>query len=131
MYLGCFSNMICFFLDKCGFVFGFIIVGMGGVIIIVVLIVNYLIEIYNVMIVFKIMGVVYIVVVIGCSFFICVVLVGYVLKGWILFVNNVVGMVNVFWMGMVWIVIFYLIFLMLGIGVFFGLMIVFNVFLIG
>ncbi|EAC5820573.1 MFS transporter, partial [Listeria monocytogenes] len=80
---------------------------------------------------FKIMGAVYIAVVIGCSFLIRVAPAGYAPKGWTPPANNAAGMVNVPWTGMVRTVTFYLILLMLGIGAFSGLMIASNASLIG
>lgn len=130
-YSGCLSNTIRLFPDKRGLASGLITAGMGGATIIAAPIANYLIETYNVMTAFKIMGAVYIAVVIGCSFLIRVAPAGYTPKGWTPPANNVAGMVNVPWTGMVRTVTFYLILLMLGIGAFSGLMIASNASLIG
>lgn len=67
-YSGCLSNTIRLFPDKRGLASGLITAGMGGATIIAAPIANHLIETYNVMTAFKIMGAVYIAVVIGCSF---------------------------------------------------------------
>lgn len=126
-YSGCLSNTIKFFPDKRGLASGIITAGMGGAAIIAAPIGNYLIESFDVLYAFKILGCTYIVVVMVASFFIKVAPANYQPEGWVQ-ANSQQSkpIINKNWQEMLKTPYFYLIFFMLGTGAFSGLMIASN-----
>ncbi|OCG27759.1 MFS transporter [Gilliamella sp. wkB108] len=126
-YSGCLSNTIKFFPDKRGLASGIITAGMGGATIIAAPIGNYLIEHYDVLYSFKVLGGAYMVVVVIASLFIKVAPANYQPVGWVPSANQQAKpIVNKNWQSMLKTPYFYLIFFMLGTGAFSGLMIASN-----
>ena len=126
-YSGCLSNTIKFFPDKRGLASGIITAGMGGAAIIAAPIGNYLIEHYNVLYSFQVLGATYLVVVIVASFFIKVAPANYQPAGWVPSIKQQAKpIINKNWQSMLKTPYFYLIFFMLGTGAFSGLMIASN-----
>lgn len=131
-YSGCLSNTIKLFPDKKGLASGIITAGMGGAAIISAPIGNHLIERFDVLYAFQILGCTYIAVVIVASFFIKVAPANYQPQGWTqAHSQQNAPIVNKNWQQMLQTPYFYLIFFMLGTGAFSGLMIASNASSIG
>lgn len=130
-YSGCLSNTIKLFPDKRGLASGIITAGMGGAAIIAAPVGNYLIQQYDVMQAFRVLGIAYMVIVLLASFFVKVAPVDYRPAGWTPKVAASQGTGNTNWVGMLRTPQFYLIFLMMFTGAFSGLMIASNASVIG
>ncbi|AZP04821.1 L-lactate MFS transporter [Jeotgalibaca ciconiae] len=130
-YSGGLSNTIKLFPDKKGLASGIITAGMGGAAIIAAPIGNYLIESYDVASAFRILGVVYLVIVAAASFFIKAAPIGYQPAGWTPPVQEGKNTGSKNWQQMLQSPYFYLIFFMLFTGAFSGLMIASNAAVIG
>lgn len=129
-YSGCLSNTIKLFPDKKGLASGIITAGMGGAAIIAAPIGNYFIENNDVLYAFRMLGIIYLVVVVVASFFIKEAPVNFKPAGW----NPPARSgkpVNKNWVAMLKTPYFYLIFMMLCTGAFSGLMIASNASVIG
>ena len=129
-YSGCLSNTIKLFPDKKGLASGIITAGMGGAAIIAAPIGNYFIENNDVLYAFRMLGIIYLVVVVIASFFIKEAPVNFKPAGW----NPPARSgkpVNKNWVAMLKTPYFYLIFMMLCTGAFSGLMIASNASVIG
>lgn len=124
-YSGCLNNTLKFFPDRRGQAAGLVTGGMGVAAVIAAPVANSLIRDYGVGTAFVAMGAVYAVVVaIGASF-IRVAPVGYVPAGWTP-PAGAGAAVNVPWTGMLRTTTFYVIFMMMALGAFSGLMIASN-----
>ncbi|MFV0559265.1 MAG: OFA family MFS transporter [Enterococcus sp.] len=130
-YSGCLSNTIRLFPDKKGLASGIITAGMGGAAIIAAPASNYLIEQQDTLHAFRILGIIYMVVVLIASFFIKKAPANYVPEGWTPPEQGKGGSQNKTWLQMLQTPYFYLIFLMLFAGAFSGLMIASNASVIG
>lgn len=131
-YSGCLSNTIKLFPDKKGLASGIITAGMGGAAIIAAPIGNFFVQTHDVTYAFRMLGIIYLVVVIVASFFIHEAPANFRPKGWSPKANKAGGeVVNKNWIQMLRSPYFYLIFLMLFTGAFSGLMIASNASVIG
>lgn len=130
-YSGCLSNTIKLFPDKKGLASGIITAGMGGAAIIAAPIGNYFVESHDVLYAFRMLGLIYLVVVLVASFFIKEAPAGFKPAGWTPTVRNNGQLENKNWLQMLRSPYFYLIFIMLCTGAFSGLMIASNASVIG
>lgn len=130
-YSGCLSNTIKLFPDKKGLASGIITAGMGGAAIIAAPIGNYFVENHDVLYAFRMLGIIYLVVVLVASFFIKEAPAGFKPAGWTPTVRNNGQIPNKNWLQMLRSPYFYLIFIMLCAGAFSGLMIASNASVIG
>lgn len=130
-YSGCLSNTIKLFPDKKGLASGIITAGMGGAAIIAAPIGNYFVENHDVLYAFRMLGIIYLVVVLVASFFIKEAPAGFKPAGWTPTVRNNGQIPNKNWLQMLRSPYFYLIFIMLCTGAFSGLMIASNASVIG
>lgn len=131
-YSGCLSNAIKLFPDKRGLASGIITAGMGGAAIIAAPIGNYLIEQFDPMYAFRVLGIAYMVIVAVAFFFIKTAPANYQPEGWTPPQSQGGNaLVNKNWQEMFQTPFFYLIFLMLFTGAFSGLMIASNASVIG
>lgn len=130
-YSGCLSNTIKLFPDKKGLASGIITAGIGGAAIIAAPIGNYFIETQNVLYAFRMLEIIYLVVVLIASFFIKEAPVNFKPTGWTPQTKNGSKVVNKNWLAMLRSPYFYLIFMMLLTGAFSGLMIASNASVIG
>jgi OFA family oxalate/formate antiporter-like MFS transporter len=124
-YSACLNNTLKLFPDRRGQAAGIITGGMGAATVIAAPVANALISSYSVTTAFVAMGSVYAVVVVIASFFIRQAPVGYTPDGWVRPVSDG-SPVNLGWTAMLRTPVFYLIFLMMGLGAFSGLMITAN-----
>ncbi len=131
-YSGCLSNTIKLFPDKKGLASGIITAGMGGAAIIAAPIGNYFVESHDVLYAFRMLGIIYLAVVLIASFFVREAPANFQPKGWVPAEVKAGGkMVNKNWIEMLKTPYFYLIFSMLCTGAFSGLMIASNASVIG
>lgn len=130
-YSGCLSNTIKLFPDKKGLASGIITAGMGGAAIIAAPIGNYFIENNDVLYAFRMLGIIYLVIVLIASFFIKEAPINFKPAGWTPTAQSGGKTVNKNWLMMLRSPYFYLIFMMLCTGAFSGLMIASNASVIG
>lgn len=131
-YSGCLSNTIKLFPDKKGLASGIITAGMGGAAIIAAPIANALIQNQDVFYAFRILGIIYTIVVLLASFFIKAAPKNYQPAGWTpSLTNRKEAPANKNWLEMLQTPHFYLIFFMMFTGAFSGLMIASNASVIG
>ena len=130
-YSGCLSNTIRLFPDKRGLASGLITAGMGGATIMAAPLANLIIERADVLQAFRLMGILYLVVVVVATFFIQTAPANFVPEGWTPPNQRQGGLVNKNWQQMLGTKEFYLIMAMLSIGAFSGLMIASNASVIG
>jgi OFA family oxalate/formate antiporter-like MFS transporter len=121
-YSGCLNNTLKLFPDKRGMAAGLITGGMGAASVIAAPTAQAIIKSSGVETAFVSMGAVYAVVVVIASLFLRAAPVGFVPEGWTP-PKGAAAIVNIAWKGMLRSPAFYLIFLMLGVGAFSGLMI--------
>ncbi len=124
-YSGCLNNTLKLFPDRRGQAAGLITGGMGLASVVAAPVAQWIIREHSVRTAFVAMGAVYLVVVLVASTFIRKAPVGYVPPGWTP-PSGAAAQVNVSWTGMIQTPAFYLIFLMMGVGAFSGLMIASN-----
>lgn len=132
-YSGCLSNTIKLFPDKKGLASGIITAGMGGAAIIAAPVGNYFIENKDVFYAFRVLGLIYVGIVVVASFFIKAAPANYIPQGWTPPAGQTGGgaSLNKGWQQMLRTPHFYLIFFMLCAGAFSGLMIASNASVIG
>lgn len=124
-YSACLNNTLKLFPDQRGRAAGIITGGMGAATVIAAPVANALISSYSVTTAFVAMGSVYAVVIVLASFFIRQAPVGYAPEGWVRPAADGRA-ANLDWTAMLKTPVFYMIFLMMGIGAFSGLMIAAN-----
>ena len=133
-YSGCLSNTIKLFPDKKGLAAGIITAGMGGAAIIAAPIANALIQSHDVTFAFRVLGIVYIVIIVIAGLFIQSAPSKQSITNRLmtnLRVSDQSNMVNKNWIDMLKTPIFYVIFFMMFTGAFSGLMIAANASVIG
>ncbi|WP_225048668.1 OFA family MFS transporter [Lacticaseibacillus kribbianus] len=130
-YSGCLSNTIKLFPDKKGLASGIITAGMGGAAIIAAPIANAFIQSHDALFAFRVLGIVYLVVIVIASFFIQTAPADYLPEGYTPAKRTGSGPANRDWRAMLGTPFFYLIFLMMFTGAFSGLMIASNASVIG
>ncbi|AND79793.1 OFA family MFS transporter [Streptococcus pantholopis] len=122
-YSGCLSNTLRLFPDRRGLASGIITGGMGFAAVIVSPIANSLIQSHDAKFAFRIIGLVYIIVVVLASFFIKPAPAGYKPAGWNPPAQSRTAAVNKTWQQMLATPLFYIIISMFFVGAFSGLMI--------
>lgn len=130
-YSGCLSNTIKLFPDKKGLASGIITAGMGGAAIIAAPLANMLIQSHNVLTAFKVLGAIYLVVVLIASFVIKTAPADYRPAGFVPQTRGGKPLPQKNWVAMLHSPYFYLIFFMMFTGAFSGLMIASNASVIG
>ncbi|HUX71188.1 MAG TPA: OFA family MFS transporter [Cellulomonadaceae bacterium] len=124
-YSACLNNTLKLFPDRRGQAAGIITGGMGAATVIAAPVANALISSYSVTTAFVVMGSVYAAVIVVGSLFIRQAPVGYSPEGWVRPASDGRA-VNLDWAAMLKTPVFYMIFLMMGVGAFSGLMIAAN-----
>ncbi len=124
-YSACLNNTLKLFPDQRGRAAGIITGGMGAATVVAAPVANALISSHSVTTAFVAMGSVYAVVIVVASFFIRQAPVGYAPEGWVRPAADG-RTVNLDWAAMLKTPVFYMIFLMMGVGAFSGLMIAAN-----
>lgn len=128
-YSGTLGNIVKWFPDKKGFAAGIATAGFGGATIIAAPVANYLIETGGVISSFKIMGFVYLLVILGFGLLIKAAPMGYKPEGWNPSTENISGKANgvsINWTGMLRTPKFYVIAAMFMLGALSGMMIAAN-----
>lgn len=122
-YSGALSNTLRFFPDRRGLASGILTAGMGFAAVIASPIASHLIQAYDAKFAFRLLGLVYIIVVLIASFFIKAAPAGYKPEGWNPPAQKKTVASNINWIGMLKSPIFYTVISMFFVGSFSGLMI--------